>query len=211
MILVVVFVGIVEYFLFQENDVFSDLILLVIMLNCGLCGLYNVVILWNVFNYCCIQFDDGFKLLVEMVGKKGINYVCFVDILFEYIVMDVEDCIVYVCVVEMVDCYMQFYIEGVICCVDVVYIKFELVVIQIVMVQQLLLIEKFEIDDDVQWLDFEFLLDLEVLFSMLIFEMVCIWLYQYFNDVIVLEQVSWMVVMKVVMDLVGDMIKYLLQ
>lgn len=211
MISAVASAGSVEHPLLQDNDDSNDSILLVITSNRGLCGSYNASILRSAFNFRKAQLESGLELSLEMVGKKGINYARFIDVPVDQATTDVEDKIAYSRVAEIADRYMALYEAGDIRRVDVAYTRFESAATQVATVQQLLPIEKPEVDEDTQRPDFEFSPEPEALLGNLIPETVRIRLYQYFNDAIVSEQVSRMVAMKAATDSAGDMIKNLSQ
>ncbi|RMF77226.1 MAG: F0F1 ATP synthase subunit gamma [Planctomycetota bacterium] len=153
---------------------------------------------------------DGVRPRLEMVGKKGANYMKFMRRSIESAITDVEDRIEFARVAEMADRYMRMFAAGEIGRVDVAYMRFVSVGSQVPTVTQLLPIEPPEGGDDSRRnVPFEFSPPPEQLLARLIPETVKIRLYQCFNDAIVSEQVARMVAMKAATDAAGDMIKYL--
>lgn len=204
--------GTIEHPLLKPNEGVAQRVMLVITSNRGLCGPYNAQILRQAAARRRELLEAGVTPLVEMVGKKGINYARFMKIPLEQRITDVEDRIAYERVAEMAERYMQAYEARAIAGVDVVYTQFISVAQQRPVVAPLLPIEPPEAADehDSDTL-FEFSPEPEQLLAQLIPETVKIRLYQYFNDAIVSEQVARMTAMKAATDAAGDMIRTLTQ
>ena len=200
----------VEHPLLRPNENKTDGILLVITSNRGLCGAYNASVLRGMLEHERQLEAAGVRPTVELVGKKGVNYMKFMRRKIARAITDVEDKIEFARVAEMADRYMQMYRAGKIGRVDVAYMRFVSVGSQVATVAQLLPIEPPKrAEGDARQVAFEFSPPAEQLLARLIPETVKIRLYQYFNDAIVSEQVSRMVAMKAATDAAGDMIKYL--
>lgn len=196
----------------NENDERS--IVLVITSNRGLCGAYNASVLRRLMATRESLAEEGLTPGMEVVGKKGINYLRFLGVDIDKTVTDIEDKIEFGRVSEMAERYMDLYERGEIARVDVVYMRFHSVGVQRPTVAQLLPIEPADADasDEGQSetnVQFEFSPEPEELLQRLIPAAVKIRLFQCFNDAIVSEQVSRMVAMKAATDAGNDMIKYL--
>ena len=207
--------GTVDHPLLKPNDCRDKSVLLVITSNRGLCGAYNAAVLRRMMAHRRELAEAGVQASLEVVGKKGLNYLRFLKIATDLRITDVEDRIDYARVAEMAERYMRAYAAGEIAGVDVAYTRFVSTSTQKAEIAQLLPIEPPQAAEDArtpkQRPDFEFSPPADELLHRLIPETVKIRLYQYFNDSIVSEQVSRMVAMKAATDSAGDMIKYLSQ
>ncbi len=199
--------------LLKPNQAEGKSILLVMTSNRGLCGPYNGAVLRRLMEARRELHDEGLKPSMEVVGKKGINYLKFLGVDIDRTMTDVEDRIAFERVAEMADRFMRLYQANQIARVNVVYMRFESVSTQRPMFAQLLPIEPPKADPDQaadgQSIEFEFSPPPEELLARLIPEAVRIRLFQFFNDAIVSEQVARMVAMKAATDAAADMIKYL--
>lgn len=184
--------------------------LLVMTSNRGLCGAYNASVLRTALAHERALQADGWTPSIEMVGKKGVNYLRFIRRAPGWAMTDVEDRIEYARVAELATRYMSAYEAGQLGRVDIVYMQFLSVGKQIPTVATLLPIEPPKADDAAQRrIEFEFSPEPAQLLARLIPETVRIRLYQYFNEAIVSEQVFRMVAMKAATDAAGDMQKAL--
>ncbi|TWT45143.1 ATP synthase gamma chain [Phycisphaerae bacterium RAS1] len=208
----------VDHELLRPNDSVPRSILLTITSNRGLCGSYNAGVLRAATERTREAAARGGKLEMEVVGKKGINYLRFLGQSPSVSITDVEDKIAYSRVAEMAERYMTLYRQRQIARVEVAYMRFVSVGVQRPTIATLLPIEKPKADTPAAGavakrgeikLDFEFSPPPAELLARLIPESVKIRLYQYFNDAIVSEQVSRMVAMKAATDAAGEMIKFL--
>lgn len=213
-------------------------ILLVITSNRGLCGAYNAAVLRTMMDVRKERTAAGITPAMEVVGKKGINYLKFLGVPMAHTIADVEDKIAFARVSAMAERYMAAYEAGEIARVDVVYTQFHSVAVQRPTVAQLLPIEppNPEIQGPTakagavigptaregafvgptaregasrQAVEFEFSPPPAELLKRLIPEAVKIRLYQCFNDAIVSEQVGRMIAMKAATDAAGEMVKFL--
>ncbi len=200
-------------------------ILLVITSNRGLCGAYNAAVLRKMMEIRKERTAAGITPGMEVVGKKGVNYLKFLGVPMTHTITDVEDKIAFARVSEMAERYMAAYQAGEIARVDVVYTQFHSVAVQRPTVAQLLPIEPAGEGTEArghegtkgggaagrpaQNVEFEFSPPPAELLKRLIPEAVKIRLYQCFNDAIVSEQVGRMVAMKAATDAAGDMVKFL--
>ncbi|MCA9245337.1 MAG: ATP synthase F1 subunit gamma [Phycisphaerales bacterium] len=186
-------------------------IMLVMTSNRGLCGAYNASVLRTALAHERALQADGWTPSIEMVGKKGVNYLRFIRRAPAWSMTDVEDRIEYRRVAELATRYMTAYEAGKVGRVDIVYMQFISVGKQIPTIATLLPIEppKVEQGANQRRVDFEFSPEPEKLLARLIPETVRIRLYQYFNEAIVSEQVFRMVAMKAATDAAGDMQKSL--
>jgi F-type H+-transporting ATPase subunit gamma len=224
--------------LLKPNDCTDKSILLVITSNRGLCGAYNAAVLRKMMDVRRERTAAGITPGMEVVGKKGINYLKFLGVPMARTITDVEDKIAFARVAEMADRYMAAYQAGEIARVDVIYTQFYSVAVQRPTVTQLLPIEppSAEIQGPTaregviggptaregviggptaregmsrQNVEFEFSPPQEELLRRLLPMAVKVRLYQCFNDAIVSEQVGRMIAMKAATDAAGEMVKFL--
>ncbi len=214
--------------LLQPNAAPPASVLLVITSNRGLCGAYNAAVLRKLADVRHGLQTDGVAAQMEVVGKKGINYLKFLGVEMAERITDVEDKIAFSRVAAMAERYMTLYARQEIRRVDVVYMQFHSVGVQRATVAQLLPIEPPKAGETPRGAgartaaatglvtgtgstraEFEFSPPPAELLTRLIPEAVKIRLYQCFNDAIVSEQVARMVAMKAATDAGGDMIKFL--
>ncbi len=200
-----------EHPLLEPNEASGRSILLVLSSNRGLCGAYNANVLRTMMEHRATLAADEIQPTMEVVGKKGVNYLRFLGIDVAHQITDIEDSIAFSRVAEMAERYMRTYQNNEITRVDVAYMQFESVGVQRARVAQLLPIEPPQAAEDEHGprAQFEFSPPPGELLARLIPEAVKIRLFQFFNDAIVSEQVSRMVAMKAATDAGGDMIKYL--
>ncbi len=196
----------------NENDERS--LLLVITSNRGLCGPYNAAVLRTLMEHRRKLKDEGLMPTMEVVGKKGVNYLRFLGVEYQNAITDIEDRIAFGRVSEMAERYMAAYRRGEVARVEVIYTQFHSVSSQRPVVAQLLPIEPPKAEDESApppraATQFEFSPPPDELLRRLIPEAVKIRLFQFFNDAIVSEQVSRMIAMKAATDAAGDMIRFL--
>lgn len=202
----------VRHPLLTANPDAKRVIVLGITANRGLCGAYNAAALRTLLDHLRVVAKQGLDSELELVGRKGINYMRFLGRMPARTIADVEDRIDYARVAEMVDRYIGDYVAGRIARVDVVYTRFHSIGIQRPAVAQLLPMQPPAAKDPQarkSRVEFEFSPPPEVLLKTLIPEAVRVRLYQYFNDAILSEQVMRMVAMKAATDAAGDMVKFL--
>ena len=198
--------------LLKPNQGVGQSVLLTITSNRGLCGAYNASVLRTAMEHREKLLADAITPALEMVGKKGVNYMRFLGHELADTITDIEDRIAYARVAAMAERYMKLYEDQAVARVDVAYVRFHSVGVQRPTVVQLLPIEPPEATEtEAHRLrpDFEFSPPPAVLLTRLIPETVKVRLFQYFNDAIVSEQVARMVAMRAATDAAGDMIKYL--
>jgi len=202
----------IDHPLLRPNQAEPRGILLVITSNRGLCGAYNAGVLRQMIETRRALESSGLTVLMEVVGKKGINYLKFLRLPVTVRITDVEDRIAFERVAEMAERYMMLYRQNEVARVDVVYMQFHSVGVQRPTTVQLLPIEPPRPTVSERRRvprEFEFSPPPVDLLARLIPEAVKIRLYQCFNDALVSEQVARMVAMKAATDSAGDMIKYL--
>lgn len=197
--------------LLKHNENHARSILLVMTSNRGLCGAYNASILRRMLDVRRELTEGKLTPDMEIVGKKGINYLKFLRVPIATTITDVEDKIAFARVAEMAQRYMDLYLRGEVARVDVVYMQFHSAGVQRPAVARLLPIEppKAAATGPRTNIQFEFSPAPDVLLAHLIPEAVKIRLFQCFNDAIVSEQVARMVAMKAATDAASDMIKFL--
>lgn len=197
--------------LLKANENHDRSILLAITSNRGLCGSYNAGVLRRLAEFRKELAERGLTPTMEVVGKKGLNYLKFLRVPVALSITDVEDKIAFARVAEIAERYMQAFERGEIARVDVVYMQFHSVGVQRPTVAQLLPIQPPAAAEPQarRPVEFEFSPPPEELLKRLIPEAVKIRLFQCFNDAIVSEQVARMVAMKAATDAAGDMIKLL--
>ncbi|HPM25212.1 MAG TPA: ATP synthase F1 subunit gamma, partial [Phycisphaerae bacterium] len=185
--------------------------LLVITANRGLCGSYNAGVLRRMLEARRELSAGGFQPEMEVVGKKGLNYLRFLNVPVSLKITDIEDKIAFSRVSEMAERYMTLYRQNEIARVDIVYMQFHSVGVQRPACVQLLPIEPPQATAAEPRVrpQFEFSPPPEQLLARLIPEAVKIRLFQCFNDAIVSEQVARMVAMKAATDAAGDMLRFL--
>ena len=200
----------VDHPLLKPNAARERSLLLVITSNRGLCGSYNAGVLRRMLDARRELADAGLPPTMEVVGKKGINYLRFLGVPVAEKITDVEDRIAFERVSAMAERYMQLYRQSAVARVSVVYMQFQSVGVQRPTVAQLLPIEAPPVAEGRRIrIEFEYSPPAEQLLAHLIPEAVKIRLFQCFNDAIVSEQVARMVAMKAATDSAGDMIKFL--
>lgn len=198
--------------LLRPNEDVPRCVLLAITSNRGLCGPYNGAVLRRLLEVRQERQQAGLAPAIEMVGKKGINYLKFLGVDLALKITDVEDRIAFARVSEMAERYMKLYRERQVARVDVVYMQFHSVGVQRPMVAQLLPIEPPPPEAGgtrTRPIEFEYSPPPVELLGHLIPEGVRIRLYQCFNDAIVSEQVARMIAMKAATDAAGDMGRFL--
>jgi F-type H+-transporting ATPase subunit gamma len=200
----------IDHPLLRPNPNQQSSILLVISSNRGLCGAYNAAVLRRMLDARRELSEAGLSPRMEVVGKKGINYLKFLRIEVAERITDVEDRIALARVAEMAERYMQLYRQNEVARVDVVYTQFHSVGAQRPALLPLLPIQPpAAAEPPRRRVEFEFSPPPEELLKRLIPEAVKVRLHQCFNDAIVSEQVARMVAMKAATDAAGDMIRYL--
>jgi F-type H+-transporting ATPase subunit gamma len=210
--------------LLRENENRDRNLMLVITSNRGLAGSYNAAVLRRMLETRQALVAAGTTPTMEVVGKKGLNFLKFLRIPIASSITNIEDRIEFARVSEMAERYMRMYLAGEIGRVDVVYMQFHSVGVQRPAVAQLLPMtgpggqspaatgpqsargKPTQTPISVIW---DFSPAPEQLLARLIPEAVKIRLYQCFNDAIVSEQVARMTAMKAATDAAGDMLKYL--
>jgi len=204
-------IGSITHPLLQPNPSATTSILLVITSNRGLCGGYNAGVLRAGADRRREVLGANQALELEVVGKKGLSYLRFLNVKPSVAISDVEDKIAYSRVAEIAERYMRRYAAGELARVDVAYTKFNSISNQKATIAQLLPIAPPERDETAatRQTQFEFSPPPEQLLAKLIPETVKVRLYQFFNDSIVSEQVARMIAMKQATDAAGEMIKYL--
>jgi F-type H+-transporting ATPase subunit gamma len=203
--------GTVEHPLLKPNAGVSAAILLTITSNRGLCGSYNASVLRLGIETLRTMRSEGLEPAIEMVGKKGVGYMRFLQVTPAQAITDVEDKIAYARVAAMADRYIQLYESRQIARVNVVSTRYISAAQQRTTVTPLLPIEPPARSDTAtrSQVNFEFSPPAPILLARLIPQTVRIRLYQLFNEAIVSEQAARMVAMKSATDAAGDMIKYL--
>ena len=200
----------VDHPLLRPNAGSERSLLLVITSNRGLCGSYNAGVLRRMLEARRELTAAGLTPIMEVVGKKGINYLRFLGVPVAEKITNVEDRIAFERVSAMAERYMRMYRQSEVARVNVVYMQFQSVGVQRPTVVQLLPIEAPPATAERRIrVEFEYSPPPEQLLTRLIPEAVKIRLFQCFNDAIVSEQVSRMVAMKAATDSAGDMIKFL--
>jgi F-type H+-transporting ATPase subunit gamma len=202
---------VVDHPLLKPNENHERSLLLVITSNRGLCGAYNASVLRRMLDTRRRCTEAGLAPEMEVVGKKGINYLRFLNVPVAVKITDVEDRIAFERVSAMAERYMELYRSGAVARVDVLYMQFHSIGVQRPTLAQLLPIEPPAAATGKRrtFVQFEFSPPAEQLLARLIPEAVKIRLFQCFNDAIVGEQVARMVAMKAATDAAGDMSKYL--
>jgi F-type H+-transporting ATPase subunit gamma len=201
----------IEHPLLRANENHARSLLLVITSNRGLAGAYNASVLRQMGETRRELQAAGVEPTMEVVGKKGVNYLKFLRVPVAATITDIEDRIPFERVAALAERYMDLYRRGEVGRVDVVHMQFHSVGVQRPTVVQLLPITPpaAATDPHRERVMFEFSPEPAVLLARLIPEAVKIRLYQAFNDAIVSEQVARMVAMKAATDAAGDMLKYL--
>ncbi len=199
--------------LLRENPEAAPDLVLVLTSNRGLCGGYNA----NVIRTAIRQIDglqsQGRRVLVQMVGKKGIQYFKFLGRPVEAAHMQFGDKPTYAQVAELAEQFMERYAAGQLRTVSVAYMRFLSTGSQRPEVVRLLPMEAPKHSQEeaglrrrVEW---EFSPDPASILADLLPEAVKVSLYQSFLESVTSEQVARMVAMKAATDAGGDMIKFL--
>ncbi len=198
--------------LLRPNPQATRSVLLAISSKRGLCGAYNAGVLRTLMDQRRELESAGREPQIEIVGKKGLNYLRFLGVAVAERITDIEDRIAFDRVAAMAERYMRLYEAGEVARVAVVYMQFHSVGVQRPAVAQLLPIEPPRAADGPPpriRREFEFIPPAGELLARLIPEAVRIRLFQCFNDGLLSEQVARMVAMKAATDAAGDMIKFL--
>ncbi len=200
--------------LLQPNEGATRSVLLTITSNRGLAGAYNAAVLRAALEKRRALVAAGLAPVLDVVGKKGINYFKFLGFELGQRVTDIEDHIPFARVAELAERYMRMYAAGELARVDVAFTRFVSMAVQRPTVVQLLPIAPPEQPAGAEphgarQVEFEFSPAPEQLLARLVPETVRIQLYQCFNDALLSEQVARMVAMKAATDAAGDMLKYL--
>jgi F-type H+-transporting ATPase subunit gamma len=199
--------------LLRENpDTAPDLVL-VLTSNRGLCGGYNSNVMRTAIRHIDELKAHGRRVLVQMVGKKGIQYFKFLDRPLEAAHMQFGDKPTYAQVSELAEQFMARYAAGQLRSVSVAYMRFISTGSQKPEVVRLLPMEPPKHSEEeaghhrkVEW---EFSPDPASILADLLPEAVKVSLYQSFLESVTSEQVARMVAMKAATDAGGDMIKFL--
>ncbi len=201
--------------LLQPNRDAAGCAILAVTSNRGLCGGYNASVLRLATEQQRRAAAGGLAAVMDVIGKKGVNYLRFLGQPVAFKITDVEDKIEYARVAELAERYMKMYREGQVARVEVVYMRFVSVGSQRPTAVQLLPMQPPRAADapgaavSGKTIDYEFSPAPESLLARLIPETVRIRLMQYINDAIVSEQVARMVAMKSATDAAGEMIRSL--
>lgn len=221
-----------DHFLLRPNEGVKRAVLLAITANRGFCGAYNSNVLRAALARRRELEAQGYTVDLEVIGKKGMNYLRFVRVRPTVTVTNVEDKVPFAQVAEMAERYMRLYREGQIGLVDVAFTRFISAGQQVATIAKLLPIESPKeplagaITTDAARPEagrrdqrtasqsrmrplFEFSPPPAELLSRLIPESVKVRLYQFFNESIVSEQLARMSAMKAATDAARDMIKHL--
>jgi F-type H+-transporting ATPase subunit gamma len=196
----------------QNPDTAPDLVL-VLTSNRGLCGGYNTNVLRTAIRHIDELQSQRRQTLVQMVGKKGIQYFKFLGRPLEAAHMQFGDKPTYAQVAELADRFMERYAAGQLRSVSVAYMRFISTGSQKPEVVPLLPMEppkrseeEASLHRSVEW---EFSPDPASILADLLPEAVKVSLYQSFLESVTSEQVMRMVAMKAATDAAGDMIKFL--
>jgi len=186
-------------------------VVLAITSNRGLCGAYNAAVLRRVVERRDELVAAGFTPIMDVVGKKGIQYLRFLGVEIAARITDIEDRIAFERVSEMAEHYMLRYTHQELARVEVVYMRFHSLGLQRPHSLQLLPIPPPAAAEPARRAvaPFEFSPPPAELLARLVPQAVKTQLFQCFNDAIVSEQVARMVAMKAATDAAGDMLKYL--
>ncbi len=202
--------------LLKPNQAQGRSILLVITSNRGLCGAYNAAVLRRMLELRQELAQAGLTPDLEVVGKKGLSYLRFLNLPVSAKVTDVEDRIAFDRVSQMAERYIDRYLQNQVVRVDIVYTQFHSVGVQRAAAVQLLPIQppspepaRPTVPPTRPRIQYEFSPQPHVLLARLVPEAVKIRLFQCFNDAIVSEQVARMIAMKAATEAAGDMVKFL--
>lgn len=182
---------------------------LVITSDRGLCGPYNSAILRTAMQH--VRGTPGAKEgFVEVVGKKGVNFVKFnkIDIAQTYVIGDKPT---FAQIEAIAAAFMDRFLKGEFAAVRVIYMKYLSAGRQRPEVMQLLPLKPPTIEGAkaVRGVDYEFSPPQDELLNDLLPATVKAILFQAFNDAIVSEHIARMVAMKSATDAAGKMSKRL--
>jgi F-type H+-transporting ATPase subunit gamma len=198
----------------------SRSVLLVITSNRGLCGGYNGNVLRTAMGIMRERRDAGETVDVHAYGKKGVNYLRFLDEPIAVASTAIGDRPQFDQVAALADTLMTAFTEGELRSVDVCYMRFISTGMQRPAVTQLLPLTRPEpegggpADRPVKVereVIYDYMPEPKQLLEELLPATVRMRLFQFFNEAAVSEQVARMVAMKAATDAAGDMIKILTQ
>ncbi len=192
--------------------------LLVITSKRGLCGGYNGNVLRLAMTTLRERREAEGSVDLHVVGKKGINYLRFLDEDIASAITHIDDQPAFNQVAALADEMMEAYVAGVYSTVHVCYMQFISAGLQRPALMQLLpLVHDKRSDEDaaagqgVEDVIYDYVPSAEELLEELLPATVRMRLFEAFNDAVVSEQVARMVAMKAATDAAGDMIRVLTQ
>jgi len=184
-------------------------LLLVLTSNRGLCGGYNGAILRGAITF--IKQNSNRPLDVQVVGKKGANYLKFAKVPVQEFLAQFSDKIEYPKVEALADKYMDAFSAGEYDAVYVAYMSFVSAARQTPVVQQLLPLQPPKAKEQTHktQAQYEFSPSPKDLLAEILPVTVKMQLFQAFNDAVVSEHIARMVAMKAATDNAAKMRKSL--
>ncbi|HRX85309.1 MAG TPA: ATP synthase F1 subunit gamma [Phycisphaerae bacterium] len=193
--------------------------LIIITSNRGLCGGYNANVLRTAMAVTRERREAGESVELHAYGKKGVNYLRFMDEPLTVASSAIGDQPRFEQVAAVADSLMTAFAKGALRSVDVCYMRFISAGVQRPTVMRLLPLTNVEDEGEAaaaaaepqRDIVFDYLPGPKELLEELLPATVRMRLFQCFNDAAVSEQVARMVAMKAATDAAGDMIRILTQ
>ena len=204
--------GEVSHPLLVKRDVVKNSQLLVICSNRGLCGGYNAGILREAMVAIRQMRQDGVTTLIDLSGKRAINYFRYQGVKPEQAYTQFEDKPGFDEVEQIADRYLKAFISGAIDRVQVAYMKFFSAGVQKPVVETLLPLESGSptataSQPAAKKVEYEFLPEAAGILQELLPVSFKVRLFKCFLDAAVSEQIARRVTMKQATENADDMIK----
>ena len=206
----------IDHPLMRKPEEGGSSVVMVITSTRGLCGGYNGNILRTAGEHFRGLEDNGERLELHMVGRKGVAYLKFAGWPMDREITDIGEIPRFDQIEPLANELMDRFIKGEIRSVDLAYMKFISTGKQIPVIERLLPLVGLEPEDGDESppeaeVQYEFSPDPTELLSELLPATVRIALFQAFSDAVVSEQVARMVAMTAATEAAEDIIKRLTQ
>lgn len=199
--------------LMEVHDPRKTGVLLVLTSNRGLCGGYNSGVLKLVQQRLRAAKEAGETLILEVAGKRGINFLKFQKAVMDRTYTNFEDKPAFSEVDEIAKRYIEWYVQKKIDFVEVVYVKFHSASKQGAEAKTLLPLAKVAADvpgeKKVASVEYEFLPSAQDILEEILPAAFKSQLFKCFLDAAVSEQIARRVAMKAATENAGDMISSL--
>jgi F-type H+-transporting ATPase subunit gamma len=201
--------------LLKAHDEVKNSLLLVLGSNRGLCGGYNAGILREAMQRVRQLPSENMTLVLELSGKRIINYFRFQRIPAQATYTNFEDKPAFAEVEPLADRYIAEYVAGRLDRVEVCYVKFINAARQVPVVETLLPLSSVTVEtrrripEPAAEVEYEFLPSAQDILEEILPVAFKVRLFKCFLDSAVSEQIARRVAMKAATENAGDMIKTL--